>query len=209
MKKIFVLLLTVFIYAVSFAQPFEGEVVYRNSYKIKIAGLTDEKFTEMMGTEQQYYIKGGAYKSVINGTLVQWQLYTGKDNKLYSKMSSAEEAFWNDAETNSDEVLKATVNKGALEILGYKCDELVLTCKSGVQKYYYNAALPVDARLFMHHKFGNWYDVVKRTNALPLKMIIENEEFTLESVAIEVRKIKLEPSFFDLPAGIQTKKNPH
>ena len=33
----------------------------------------------MPGTTQEYYIKGGNYKSVTNGTLVQWQLYIEKD----------------------------------------------------------------------------------------------------------------------------------
>jgi len=47
----------------------------------------------MMGSTQEYLIKGGDYKSIANGTLVQWQLFINKDNKLYNKMSNSETAF--------------------------------------------------------------------------------------------------------------------
>jgi hypothetical protein len=53
-------------------------------------------------------------------------------------MSNSETVFWSDANIQGDEVLKVDVNKNVSEILGYKCDEVILTCKSGVQKYYFN-----------------------------------------------------------------------
>ena len=89
--------------------------------------MTDHQWTSVMGSTQEYLIKGSDYKSIANGTLVQWQLYINKDNKLYNKMSNSETAFWNDASVQGDEVLKVEVNKGVTEILGYKCDEVILT----------------------------------------------------------------------------------
>lgn len=206
--RIFLLaVLAVFTWSLSSAQSFEGKIAYRNTYKSKIVNLSDEKFSSMMGDAQMYYIKDGEYKSETNGSLMQWQLYINKDNKLYNKMSNSEALVWNDGATNSDEVLKAEVNKGAIEILGYKCDELILTCKSGMQKYYYTSKVPVDAKLYANHKFGNWYDFLSRSNALPLKMIIDTAQFTLESTATEVKPMKLEQSFFELPVGVKTIKS--
>jgi hypothetical protein len=140
----------------SFGQSFEGKIIYKNTYKSKLPNLTDEQFTSMLGTTQTYFIKGGDYKSETNGTFVLWQLYVNKDNKLYNKMANSETLLWNDGAINSDTVLKAEFNKGVTEIVGYKCDELILTCKSGIQKYYFNSKLSVDPTVFLNHKFGNW-----------------------------------------------------
>ncbi|AFR34852.1 hypothetical protein AWR41_08115 [Riemerella anatipestifer] len=191
----------------SFGQTFEGKIVYKNTYRSKIPNVTDEQFTTMMGSVQEYFIKNGNYKSVANGSFFQWQLYVNKENKLYSKMANSEILLWNDGAANSDKVLKAEVNKGVAEVLGYKCDELVLTCKSGIQKYYFNTKFSVNTKLYENHKFGNWYDFLSKSNSLPLKSIIDNGQFTLESVAIEVKEMKVDNTIFDLPANTKTMKS--
>src|SRR5258708_6944800 len=99
-----------------FAQNFEGEIIYKNTIKSKTPQMTDEQWTSMIGSTQEYYIKGGAYKSVSNGTLVQWQLYVNADNKLYNKLSNSATAFWNDGSVNTDTVLKTELNKGVADI---------------------------------------------------------------------------------------------
>lgn len=192
----------------SFGQTFEGKIVYKNSYKSKLSNTTDDQFTTMLGSTQDYFIKNGDYKSITNGSFFQWQLYINKDNKLYNKLSNSEILPWNDCATNSDKILKVEVNKSSTEILGYKCDEVVLTCKSGIQKYYFNKNLSVDSKLFINHNFGNWYDFVSKSNSLPLKSIVDNGQFTLESVAIEVKRMKLDKQFFELPANTKTMKSP-
>ena len=95
------------------------------------------------------------------------------------------------------------------EVLGYKCDEVILTCKSGVQKYYFNSKLSVDTKLFVNHKFGNWFDYLSKSNSLPLKSVIETAQFTIESIATEVKPMKLDTKTFELPAGIKTDKSPY
>jgi hypothetical protein len=193
---------------VSFAQNFEGKIVYKNIYKSKAANISDDQFTAMMGSAQEYYIKDGDYKSIANGTFFQWQLYVNKENKLYTKMVSSESLLWNDGAANSDEVLKTEINKSVIEILGYKCDELILTCKSGTQKYYFNATLSVDKKIFANHKYGNWFAFLSNSNSLPLKSIVESKDFVLESIATEVLPLKLEKVFFELPANAKTIKSP-
>lgn len=209
MKKAIAIIFTVLATMTVFGQTFEGKIFYANTYKSKNPKMTDQQWTSMMGSTQEYLIKGGDYKSIANGTLVQWQLYINKDNKLYNKMSNSETAFWNDASVQGDEVLKVEVNKGVTEILGYKCDEVIFTCKSGLQKYYFNSKLSVDTKLFTNHKFGNWFDYLSKSNSLPLKTVIETAQFTMESVATEVKPMKLDTKTFELPAGIKTEKSPY
>ena len=208
MKIILTILMTVMT-ATVFGQTFEGEIVYQNTCVSKLPNVTDQQFTSMMGSSLNYIIKGGNYKSSTNGTVVQWQLYINKENKLYNKTSSSEIVFWNDGSANPDEVLKVEVKKKVTEILGYKCDEVTLTCKSGIQKYYFNSKMGVDASLFTGHIFGNWYDYLKVAKAIPLKLIIENTQLTFTSVAIEVKKMKLDDKEFQLPENVKTAKSPH
>lgn len=192
-----------------YGQAFEGKVVYALSYKSKMPNLTDQQFSSMMGTTQEYFIKGGNYKSSSNGTMLQWQIFINKDNKLYSKMSNSPAVFWNDVTVNADEIVKTEVNENVVEVLGYKCDELVLTCKSGIQKYYFNTKLRVDPKLFENHKFGNWSVVVSKSNSLPLKMIIDNPQFSFECVATDVKPMSLNDNLFELPAGSTLEKSPY
>jgi len=193
----------------SFGQTFEGKIIYENIYKSKIPNLSDQQFTLMMGATQEYLIKGGNYKSATNGTFLQWQLYINKDNKLYSKMSNSASILWNDGSVNPDEVLTAVVNKNVIDILGQPCDELVLTCKSGVQKYYFSGKLKVDPKQYENHKFGNWSDVMSRTNSLPLKIIIDNPQFTVEAVATQIEPMGLDDKQFQLPPDSQVEKSPY
>jgi hypothetical protein len=44
---------------------------------------------------------------------------------------------------------------------------------------------------------------------LPLKAVIENQPFILESIATGMVPAKLEKSFFELPANANTMKSPY
>jgi hypothetical protein len=209
MNKLLVFALITFSTLTLFGQNFEGKITYSNTYKNKNPQMTDQQWLSMMGGTQEYYIKGGNYKSVTNGTLMQWQLYVNSENKLYSKMSNSETVFWNDGLTNPESIISVKLNKNVIKILEYECDELILTCKSGIQKYYFNSTLKVDISLFENHKFGNWYDFLKESNSLPLKMIIDNAQFTMENIATEVKEMKLNEKDFQLPEDIKTAKSPY
>ncbi|GAA4370538.1 hypothetical protein GCM10023185_45100 [Hymenobacter saemangeumensis] len=209
MKSAFILFFSLLVAVSTYGQNFEGRILYTNSYKSKMANVVDQQWSDMMGVTQEYFMKGGDYKSIMNGKMVQWQLYRSQDNKLYTKMANSEAALWNDAGVNPDEVLKAEVKKGAATVLNYKCDELTLTCKSGIQKYYFSSTLGIDARLFANHKYGNWSEVVKHSRAVPLKMVIESPQMTLVAIATEVKPQKLDAKMFELPAGLKAEKSPY
>jgi hypothetical protein len=207
MKRNIILSVLMLFSIISFSQTFEGEIVYLNTYKSKNTQFTDERWAMLLGNVQNYLIKAGDYKSITNGKLMQWQLYINKDNKLYNKMANSETVFWNDGSVQGDVIIKVEVNKNVTEVLGDKCDEIILTCKSGIQKYYYNSKLAVDTKLFINHKYANWYDFLSKSNSLPLKMILENPQFTTISIATEIKPMKLEINTFELPAGVKTEKS--
>ena len=189
------------------AQSFEGEIVYQNAYRSKFPNLSDLQLTTLLGSIQDYYIKDGNYKSETNGALLKWQLYINADNKLYNKFSKSDTLQWNDASVNKDSVLSIEKNLGVTEILGYKCNELVLNCKNGMERFYFSDKLPVDSKLFINHALNNWYAYLSKANALPLKIIIDNYQFTMVSIATEIKPVKLDKAMFILPAGTKSIKS--
>jgi len=191
------------------AQTFEGKVVYKNNYTSKIITIPDQQLSNMLGSTTEYYIKGGNYKTVTNGTFLKWQLYVNKDNKLYNKFAIAETLLWNDCNTNPSEVIKTEIKKEVLTILGYLCDEVTLTCKNGSQKYYFSTKLKVNATAFAKHNFYNLNKYMALSHAVPLKTIIDIEQFTLENEAIEIKEMKLDDKFFELPPGVETAPSPY
>lgn len=208
MKKLIASLLTVAATLTMTAQNFEGKITYANTWKSKSFMMNDKKLTSLMGDKQEYIVKDGNYKSTPNGTWIQWTMYINKDNKIYSKLLNNETIYFSDAKESEDVILDIKLNKGVTEILGHKCDELVLTCKSGVQKYYFSDDVKVDSKQYINHKFGNWYDVMRMSNAWPLKMIIENDKSSMESVATEIKEMPLDAKLFEIPADAVIKKSP-
>ncbi|MFA6086582.1 hypothetical protein [Mucilaginibacter sp.] len=209
MKSIFITLSFTFTCFFATAQFFEGKVVYHNTFKSKTPSLTNEQMTSMLGDVQNWYIKDGEYKSETNGTFALWQLYINNENKLYSKIASSEAILYNDAGANIDTISNVEIHKGAISILGYICDELVWTSKAGTAKYYFNSKLPINSKLFVNHKFGDWYAYLSKANAVPLKMILETPQMTMESIAIEVKSMKLNKAMFTLPMNAKTMKSPY
>ena len=208
MKKIFI---TTLLFALQFCancQSFEGKIVYKCNYKSKLPNVSDTQFTQLMGNTQEYFIANGNYKSIANGTFFQSQTYLLSENKLFSKMANSMDYLWNDCAVNTDVITKFVINKSVTKILGYNCDELILYCTSGVQKYYYNSKFAIDVKVFVTHKYGNWYEFVSKSKALPLKYIMETKQFVLETIAVSVEEKKLVNSFFELPLDAKTIKSP-
>ncbi|MEC4048399.1 hypothetical protein OX284_003075 [Flavobacterium sp. SUN046] len=201
MKKIILFFVFFFTSFFSEGQSFEGKITYTVSYKSKLSELSDQKWASMLGSEQDYYIKGGNYKSITNGSMLEWQLYNSKENTIYNKSKSPNGAIPIDASQQTDVITKTEIIKNAATILGYTCDEIIITTTSSVEKYFYSSKLSVDPSVFQKHKYGNWYEFVSRSKALPLKIIIDNHQFLMESTATAVKEIKLKDNFFDLPAG--------
>ncbi len=192
----------------SFSQSFEGEIIYKTTVKSKLPGVTDAEFINMMGDQQDYTIQQAAYKIVSNGTMLQWELYNPDSNRLYTKNANSDIITWKDAGINTDTVLKVNHYKKAAVILDRTCDEIELICQNGIEKYYYDPSLPVSAQLFEKHKYEHWYAFVSRSHALPLKIELENAQFSSVATAVSIKTMKFEPGHFDLPPGARTEKSP-
>ncbi|MDO6430891.1 hypothetical protein Q4E93_09840 [Flavitalea sp. BT771] len=187
------------------SQNFEGKMVFQIIVKSKIPGLPDERLNKMLGSSQDYFIKGGKYKSLSNSQIIAMQIYDPTTNKLYSKHPNSDTLYWMDAGKNEDEVTDFEIKKNVETILGNPCDALVLTTKTGTTIYYYNDKYRLDKTKFVAHKFGNWSFLAVKTGALPLKTVIENKQFRMEMTAVEITSMALTDSMLAIPTNTPMK----
>jgi len=189
------------------AQSFEGKVIYHTTYESNMAGVSTEQLTKMAGDTCKYYMKGGNYRSDLNGTYYIWQIYINRDNKLYNKFSNSGTIRWDDGAINKDTIYKVQLNKGVTEILGYKCDELIFTCKSDTEKYYFTSKFHINSDLYTKQVYQNWYDYLKIAKAMPLKMVMTSKDINVSMVAVDITPMKIDESMFTLPEGAEIEKN--
>ena len=169
MKILFLLLLLSPV--MGFTQFFEGTITYSNSYKSKSPNLKDEQLNSMMGTTQEYYIKGGDYKSIFNGSFFKIQLYTGSENKSYTLTAKSDSLYWEDYGRNKDVATKYEIENDKETVLRVLCDVLIVYTAKSKTYYYYNKKYGVNPELFIRHQYGNWYYIISKTKGLPLKTI--------------------------------------
>jgi hypothetical protein len=182
-----------------FAQSFEGTITYANSYKSKSPKLKDEQLNSMMGTTQEYYIKGGDYKSVFNGSFIKMQLYKNAENRSYSLIAKSDSLYWEDYSKNKDVAIKYEIEKSKETVMGVVCDALIVYTAKSKTYYYYNKKYAINPELFTKHQYGNWYYIISKTKALPLKEVYEDDQFVFTSTAVKIAPMRLGENIFTLP----------
>jgi hypothetical protein len=178
------------------AQYFEGKVVYRTTVTSKLPGVSDSVLSATIGNEETYYIKGGYYQSTTNGAGFSMQLYDHRTNRIYFKKPGVDTLYWLDAGRSQDKPLSYETREEAEVVLGKRCDALVVQTAGGTTVFYYSPRYRIDAAMFSRHAYGGWAFYVEKTGCLPLKTVIDNERFHLESTATEVLELELKDSFF-------------
>lgn len=210
MKKIITAFIF-FAYGMVFGQSFEGKITYDRSFtSIHPEKASSQEVTNLIGWKQEIYVKNGSYKSVVNGSYCQWQLYVPSENRIYTKVKDSDTLLWSDASVPSEKIIaKTKIKKNDTKILGYPCDAMAFALYSGGSQFYtFAPKLAVDVKLYEQHKFGLWLDFLNEAKAWPLKTKIETTQFVMETIATEVTPMKLEDAFFALPADVKVKKNP-
>jgi hypothetical protein len=179
------------------AGEFEGVIEYRNSY-LDEAGDNNHRLAKRGGSKRFYYIKAGDYKSVTNGNWFEYQIYLSKTNKIYTKMHNKDGLNVVNASHNKYPVLDYSVSLDQGEVLGFKCDLITIKTEKGVYKYYFSSAHKLNPEFFKNHQNGNWDFYTSKTSALPLKMVFHENNFTYESVAVDIVEKALSTKDFEI-----------
>lgn len=203
------MLLAAFVLSIASAhgQNFEGEIVYSNHFTSKMQNFTDEQLNTMIGTKQEYFIKSGNYKSFSNGQSITMQLYDYKTNRIYNRKATSDTLYWFDASVNTDEVISFEIKKNAEQILGNNCDAIIMKTKTGTTTIYYSPKYEVDSKIYENHNYSNWAFYVSKTKSLPLKTVIETNQFRMESTAVEIKPPELGDNYFNIDPKTPIKKS--
>ena len=207
--KIKLLLITGTIFLVNrmYGQTFQGKVVYDNRFTSKVSNVTDEQMRTIIGARLEYFIREGCYKSLLNGRSLVMQLYNYKDNRLYNQKYGSDTLYWFDASKDTDELQRIETRQNAAVILGKKCDAIIFYTKAGVITTYYSSDYKLDVKAYSNHQFNNWNVYAEKTGALPLKTVIENNQFKMESTAVEITPLELDPGFFSIGQDIPVRQS--
>lgn len=193
--------------AYAYGQSFEGEVIYNNRFTSKMKNFTDEQLTAMIGSKQEYLIKDGNYKSFLNGQSITMQLYDDKTNRIYNKKPNTDTLYWFDASINTDEVISYEIKKNVERILGNQCDAIIMITRTGTTTIFYTSLYKVDYKIYVNHHYSNWAFYTSKVGAIPLKTIIETNQFKMQSTATEIKPMKLDQEYFNLDNKIPIKKS--
>jgi hypothetical protein len=185
-------------YSHTFSQSFEGELTYEVTYISKSSNVASNQLNYLMGTEQLYSIKKGNYKSVFNGFFMKMQIYRNDENRNYSLTAKSDTLYYEDYSKNKDKALSYEIKKNQDTIMGIPCDLIIVKSEKSKTLFYFNSDYKVNSELFKKHNYGNWYYIISKTEALPLKTVIETEQFIMTSIATEVTPMKLNDNVFEI-----------
>jgi hypothetical protein len=206
MKYIF-LLSFLLVLSNAYSQNFEGEIIYSNHFTSKTKNFTDEQLEAMIGSRQEYLIKGESYKSFLNGQSVTMQQYDYRTNRIYNKTPKSDTLYWFDASTNSDKVVSFELKKNAEKVLGNLCDVIIMKTQTGTTKIFYSSRYKIDSKIYENHHYSNWAFYVEKTQSLPLKTIVETNSFRMESTATEIKTLELGAVYFNIDSKTPIKKS--
>jgi len=195
--------ITILYSILSFSQNFEGEIIYRNICKSNNEEWKIEYCQMITDSIENFQYKNGNYKySVPNNQT--WTIFKKAENKVYRKTKNGK-IFWSDANSNNDSITKITLNKKALKVLDYDCDELIIESLGSIQKYYFSSKLSINPKFYKNHKNGNLNIITSITKSIPLKtiFIFEVQGLILESTAIKINKRKIEDNVFLIPKNVE------
>lgn len=203
MKNIYlILILVTAINANSQKKPFEGKVVYKLEVKNPNPNIVPDSIWDARVKDrisyQKYYYKKSRYKSITDKKAI--QIYDPKEKSLINYSIENDTSYVNTlpADKSIDPVKSIKREDTDVKILGYKCKKLIVKGKLTETTYYYSPDLEIPSKNFKGHNYGNWYQYLKETNALPLKIITKSSFVFMEMTATEVIPMKLKNSEFEI-----------
>jgi hypothetical protein len=82
--------------------------------------------------------------------------------------------------------------------MGVPCDLIIVKAEKSKTSVYFNSKYKANPELFKKHNYGNWYYIISKTKALPLKTVTETEQFIMTSIATEAKLMQLNDNVFEI-----------
>lgn len=180
-------------------QSFQGTIQYRVVCEVKEKTMSEFEMQSSLGNFQSYQFRGSDMLMTNNGKILIWQWYKADESRIYQKTGGQDKITYLPASRITDEIQKVIPLKKEKMILGKRCKGIQLHKYSGTFTYYYTADYAINPEIFKNLIFENWNQLFALIKAVPLQMIMENEQFKVVMTATQVRKGKTNDLDFQLP----------
>ena len=207
----------------SYGQSFEGTLVYsaeiEPSASLIKMGMDESALKGKMQEEgvwadtMRVVYKVGNYRSEMESRIKSWSVYRSDSNKIYSFQENSELCTITDASVDTEgRMLKKNPSVEILDttatVFNKRCKIVRVQWQSGHYDYYFKEGfLSINPELYKGHKYDGWYEFLKLSKSLPIKVTkvtngVMSVSFTLEKVV----KHKVKDSVFILPELIPPKE---
>ena len=213
MKKILFILL-VSISTLSNAQNFEGVLTYKIdievSEKMKEMGMTKEIVIQTMKDSKTYFeniaytYKNDSYCIDIKDVGTK-SIYNAKDNKIYTIQKKEDIIVATDTSIDLEQTMTGKypeIKEEKEETLIFKkpCRKISVIWGMGTYEYYYSSNfLKIDAELYKNHIYDGWYDFLKLSSALPVRIVKRQMGLTITLTLVSINEDKIHDRIFELP----------
>ncbi len=183
---------------IEFSGNMEGVVPNVDVYKKKL------KETASFSKETTYTYKGGDYRvdMVDTGTTM---IYRNKENTIYTKERNYNKFIVTEADIDLEKQMFGALPDIAqvetdVTILGRKCNKVVISYRAGVYEYYYaKGFLKMDPVLYKGHTYNRWYEFLKISNALPLRIVKNTLGMSVIMDVVKIDTTEIDMKLFDIP----------
>ena len=181
---------------------FEGKIIYKNSAQSKNTSFTSEDLLRLSGDSSIFYFKNGNFRQDYDAKNLKQEFYIQKDNRGYIRENNSDTLFWYDRSNPGTEILKHELNKNRSEILGIKCDELILYYQNKTITYYFNSdSLKINPKWYELFTDLNKNFTSKKMGVLFLKCQLEYPDAIFQLTATSIVHEKLDNTFFQIPSN--------
>ena len=181
---------------------FEGKISYDYDFIIKDTTRKTLFFKTLYPTKSVLTFKDGNSIEEYEGGESIYDLYIVNQNKFYTKRNPSDTLFWFDCGGPGEEILSMKVNSNNENILGIKCNELLITYKKKTVTYWYNQdTLKINPDWFKRLTYTNRDITSKKVGAICLKVKVEYPDYILMQTATSISIEKINSEVLTLPAN--------
>jgi len=178
---------------------FEGIIQYKIEYFDNNGNIITDDNLKYLGDSSIAIIKKGNYKQIYPSSSINSIIYHYKTGNYYTIINNYDTIFVTNYTSPSDSIINYSKKDTSLTVLGLLCKCYEVTTTKSKYIFYYSEFLFKDSKYFIKHKTIGYDHFAEDTNSIYLKLIIVNDNMTMEFTAYKITKTKIKNRLFKIP----------